>query len=148
MADFRDRFQGMEPDERDRSVAELESHVTVRGIRLLETREIEELLTLLPAAYFRLAFRADVDEIKRRREAFPDKVTGFMMAVDRLAQGCARALASENPQEKGKFLGDMTSLRIVHPALWYRVYRKIREENLGWALELEPADRWRPFKKR
>lgn len=147
MADFRDRFQGMEPEERDRLVEELEAQITVRGSRLLETAEIEELLTLLPAAHFRLAFRADMDELKRRREAFPERVTDFKTAVDRLAQECARVLASDEEQEKGRLLDDMASLRLVHPALWYRVYRKVREEHLGWALELEPPGRWRPFKR-
>lgn len=147
MSDFRDRFQGMEPEQRDRLVEELEAQVTVRGSRLLGTPEIEDLLTLLPAAHFRLAFRAGLNELKHRREEFPEKVADFKTAVDRLAQECCRVLASTGAQEKGLFLDDMGSLRLVHPALWYRVYQEVRRVNLGWALELEPADRWRPFKK-
>lgn len=147
MADFRDRFQGMAPGERDRLVAELEAHVTVRGIRLLETREIEELLTLLPAAYFRLAFRAGVDALRRHRDSFPEKVADFDAAVSSVVQECRSHLASSDEQAREQFLEKLALLRLMHPALWYRAYKKVRNENLGWALELEPADQGRPFKR-
>lgn len=147
MSDFRDRFLGMEPEERDRLVAELESHVTVRAVRLLETREIEELLTLLPAAYFRLAFRAGVGNLSRQRDCFPERVLDFGAAVSSVVGECQRQMASSDEQARKLFLEKMALLRLVHPALWYRVYDKVRIENLGWALELEPADRGKPFKR-
>ncbi len=147
MSDFRDRFLGMEPEERDRLVGELVAQVTVRGSRLLGTPEIEELLTLLPAAYFRLAFRAGVNELRRQRESFPEKVRDFEAAVSSVAQECQAQLASSEQQGREQFLEKMALLRVVHPALWYRAYKKVRIENLGWALELEAADRGKPFKR-
>ncbi|MBI4424980.1 MAG: hypothetical protein HY554_14705 [Elusimicrobia bacterium] len=137
----------MAPEERDRLVEEFEAQVTVRGIRLLATREIEELLTLLPAAHFRLALRAGIDDLRRRRESFPEKVPEFDEAVSAIAQECRDRLASSDDQEREQFLDRMALLRSVHPALWYRVYKQVAAENLGWALELEPGDREKPFKR-
>lgn len=147
MPDFRDRFREMAPQERDRLVAELEDHVTIEGRRLLETAEIEELLTLLPAGYFRAAFKAGLGELRRRRDAFPELVVDFEAAAAAVARECQACFSSTDRAGLERLLEDLAFLRLAHPALWYRVYVGVRAENLGWALELEPSDRARPFRR-
>lgn len=147
MDGFRDRFEGFSPEERVGLVSELESQVTVRGKRLLTTPELEELIQILPSGHFRLSLKAGLRELRTRREAFPDKIADFTSAVERLVETSKAILSAKDAAAREQLLEDFAALRLFHPALWFRVYAKLKAESLGWAMELQPRDRMRPFKK-
>ncbi len=147
MAEYEHRFQNFSQEEKAACIGELVAHVTVKGIRLLSTVEIEKLLGLLPANYFRLLIRMRIRAIKRSREDFPDKFADFDAAVVRFSVECVECLDGDDDAARNTFLRDLDDLRLLHPALWLRVYESVWRERLDLAVELEAADKALPFGK-
>lgn len=147
MAEYEKRFGTFSQEEKARSIAELEAQTAIRGAVFLSTDEIEELLTLLPANYFKLLFRLRLLEISRGKKEFAGAFAELSDAADKLTRECREQLDSAYETDGDNMVFMMDRLRLVDPALWFRVYRKLKALSLSMAIELEAPDKGRPFEK-
>lgn len=147
MADYEKRFAGFNRKEVSGCIAELEAQALVHGARLLSTEEVEELLLLLPAKFFKVIFRIQIREIARRAKDYSDKLGDLDEAVEKLAQECGRLSDEEEGDARDEIVAMMENLRLSDPALWFRVYQKVRTRSLSVAIELEAWDKEKPFEK-
>lgn len=147
MADYEKRFRGFSQAEEAECIAELEAHAASHGPGALSTEDIEELLLLLPANYFKLLFRLRVREITQGKKDFPSVLADLSDAAEKLMEECRQLLDSEAEEDRDDMALIMDRLRLADPALWFRTYQKLRAHSLSMAIELEPSNKARPFEK-
>ena len=147
MIEYDQRFRNLSQEETGACLRELEAHVTVRGVRLLSAAEIGELLGLLPANYFKLLMRMRIQSIAGKRKDFTDKFADFDEAIRRFGDECRECLDADDDAARQGLIQDMDDLRLLHPALWLRVYKNLFVERPDLAAALEAADKALPFRK-
>ena len=147
MPDYEKRFRGFAQEEVSKCIAELEAHAASHGPGSLSTEDIEELLLLLPANYFKLLFRLRVREITQGKKDFPSVLADLNDAAEKLMQECRELLDSEAEEDRDDMALIMDRLRLADPALWFRTYQKLRAHSLSMSIELEPSNKARPFEK-
>lgn len=147
MAEYEKRFKGFSQEEISKCIGELEAQALTRGARHLTAEDIEDLLLLLPANYFKILFGIRIREIARRAKEFAHNLGDLDEAVEKLTQECRRLSEDEEEGVKNDILRMMDNLRLSDPVLWFRVYQKVRTYSLSSAIELETWDKGKPFEK-
>ena len=102
---------------------------------------------MLPADYFRKLFRMRIKETARGRIEFEEKLADIDGAVESIAAHCIDVLESDDEDAVQECLFQMDQLLVLHPAVWFRLYQRLKKESLVAAVELEADDKDAPFKK-
>jgi len=135
-SDWEKRFAGIDEKTKELMLKELKEAVTVRGQLLLTEKEIHELLTLLPRDYFKKLWRSGLKETRKNIIEFKEKLQDITLAEEKLYKFWIRIMSGVSEQEREEAENTFDILRLIHPALWYRIYKKIAARNKSWAAEL------------
>lgn len=144
-SDWEKRFAGINEKTKSSMLKELEDATTYKGKSLLSPEEMGELICLLPADYFQNLFRLRVKEIRLEHGIFMERLKDFDDGVTAFIKAVADALSGEDEIFEIEIITQVDDLRLYHPAMWYKVYKKIAARSLTWAAELVPKDMNRPF---
>ena len=144
-SDWEKRFTGIDEKTKKLMLQELKEAVTVSDKSLLTENEIYELLTLLPRDYFKKLRRLNLKQTRKDAVEFKEKIEDLLLAEEKLYEFWVKVMSGVSPEERREAPNTFTILRLIHPALWYRVYKKIAAQNELWTAEMVGFIDDRPF---
>lgn len=138
MNSWRKRFEGIPEKKRDLMLQELEEANLVSGKTVLNEEELHELITLLPRDYLVQSQRIEIQNLRKNKRSFQNKVPDIENAVNKYFENW---VACNSDDEREDLILKARQLRYLHPVLWYKIYKKLAAHNLSWAAEfLGPKD--------
>lgn len=98
-----------------------------RGQSVLSGPEIDELVEIVPHNYLSLCERHDIASIRRASMDFEQRFDSMEQAVIALSAGIIDNFGGDDWIEIELAF---RHLLVLHPAVWYRVYKQVKQSSL------------------